>query len=371
MRFNFTGTIKANPVDSTKGVPFYKTGKTEGGNDYLVLNLAVSEGSNRAFVEMFGMERDVIKTKNVDGDNIEIDWEDRNDSDAIKDVANYRKFVLSLDEDRSEYITELDFIKRVAIDISEINGKRFTITGSTRKNFYKGNVSDRFQIQNIYEAADDRKDKLETRDTIYYTKDSVDTSEWKDNKKIIFNCYTREYLSANDTGADKGGYYYVEQTYVLDCRKVKFDNEGHVNAMKFRLNMLGLDYEDGKIVNKIKPKKVISQMITGRYICGAEEIDFDESQLTAIQKQKIELGLATLDDFRPRESIYGERIVEYRISDIPCKGDFSDGPVYLDEKISEFEEEIFTFSEDEVIEKSDDDASEPEEDDEVDIDDLF
>jgi hypothetical protein len=43
------------------------------------------------------------------------------------------------------------------------------------------------------------------------------------------------------------------------------------------------------------------------YVEGAEEVEFDESQLTATQKEAIELGLNTIDDFKPRNSIFGEK----------------------------------------------------------------
>ena len=380
MRFNFTGTIRANDIDAEKS-PLVRKGKTKSGNSWQSLNISVAANSNRAFLELFGSKNDTIKTKNSDGEDIEIDWSDRTDKDVIKDVAEYRKFLFVDGDDRHEFISEYDLINHVVENIDDIKGKKFTVTGTTSKNFYNGKVSDRFKIQRMYTASDDRKDSLTINTVLYLTKDSIDTSDWKEEKKIILNGWTQEYISAKDLNEDKGSNRYVPMTIIFDCSKINFDNEKHIKQLQFRLNQIGLSYEKGKIANNIKAKKVLSNAVTLRYLNGAERKEFDESQLTDIQRQKVELGLAEVDDFRPAGDIYGERITEYRLIDIPLTGDFTDGFVYLDEALSEFEEDIFEYTEDEEIDEDEFNGAmnEPEEkkseeeddDDEEDLEDLF
>ena len=348
MRFNFTGLIKANSEDAEK-FPVVKKGTTKSGAVYHTLNLSVVADSNRAFLELFGMVKDSIATMDVDNKKISVDWDDRKDKDVVKNVANYKKFVYANGDDRHEFITEYDFVNYVADHIDDIKDKKFTVTGDVTKNFYKGKVTDRFQIRNIYSASDDRKMELNVNTVFYITKDSVDTSDWKEEKKIIFNGWTKEWLSPNDTGKDKGDNFYVPMTVIFDCSRLKLDTEKHVKILQYRLAQLGLAYKDGKIVNNIKTKKVLSNAVILRYMNGAEKKEFDESQLTDTQKEKIELGLATIDDFRPVGDIYGERITEYRLKDTSNMGDYADGAVYLDESVSEFEEDIFVFTEDEEV----------------------
>ena len=50
-----------------------------------------------------------------------------------------------------------------------------------------------------------------------------------------------------------------------------------------------------------------------KVINGREKVEFSEECLTEQQKQAIAFGLNTLDDFRPRGGVYGERIQEIRI----------------------------------------------------------
>lgn len=62
-----------------------------------------------------------------------------------------------------------------------------------------------------------------------------------------------------------------------------------------------------------------------RYQNGAEQVEFDESMLTEIQKMAIELGDATLDDFRPRSNVYGNRVTLYKLVKFNLTGDYADG----------------------------------------------
>ena len=85
---------------------------------------------------------------------------------------------------------------------------------------------------------------------------------------------------------------------------------------------------------------------------GAEEAEFDESMLTAKQKEQIELGLKTLDDFKPKGNILGDRVNEYRLFDPKLTGDFADGLVDTEEKVSEVEEKIFVPAKDETLDEA-------------------
>ena len=109
---------------------------------------------------------------------------------------------------------------------------------------------------------------------------------------------------------------------------------------------------------------------------GAEEVEFDESQLTKAQKEQIELGIRTLDDFKPKGAILGGRVNEYRLFDPKLTGDFAEGLVDTEMKESEFEEEIYRPAVDEklddVVEKAESKKEETKtEESTVDDDDLF
>lgn len=367
MRFNFVAKVDAN-LDGNAKVPFIRTINTDRAHGMSMNITAVAEQNNRAFLEMAGFKNDTILSFDNDRNKIEIDWDDRKDPDVIKSVASFRKYVITLNEERHEFITEYDFIEFVRDHIDEIKGKDFIITGQIRKNEYNSKISDRFQIQNMFEVTDDRKHQFRVSGEFFWNAEGIDTADWKSEKKVIINGYTKEWMDKNHPNA------YVPMQIIFDASKINFENEGHIKLLKFKLAQIGLEYENGKINNKLKKNAYFSQSVICNYINGNEKIEFDESQLTENQKLALELGLKTIDDFRPSGSIYGDRITILKLVDFDMRGDYADGYVKLDEKPSEFEELIYSSAK----EESEDDLDElpfmnppKQENDDEDVDDLF
>jgi hypothetical protein len=60
---------------------------------------------------------------------------------------------------------------------------------------------------------------------------------------------------------------------------------------------------------------------------GQEQIEFDESQLTPMQKRALRTGDGTLESMRPTSRIYGERISELRLYAPTLRDEFRDGPI--------------------------------------------
>ena len=383
MRFNATGSLMFNSLESK--LPWKREGKTKNGDKYMSVNIAIaSTKANRMMSECFGMVSDEIKTMDTDNEKISIDWSDRNDPDVISKVANYKKHVIALDDDtRKEFIADYDFVKFIEEHIDELKDGKFMVTGTSSLNEYQGKISQRFQIQNIYRVDDDAKNQLKITMDFFWTADGIDFSDWKEEKKIRISGYTTAYISAMKKNM------YVTQDVVFDASKIDFENEKHVALLSYKLKQMGMDLDGDKPVNKLKKNKVYKLQIICSYFNGAQEVEVDESMLSENQKMAISLGLKQLSDFADSK-VYGERIVEYKVVDFNLKGDYEDGCIALDEKVSEFEEDVYTpakpESEEEVLEKAiekknktkknddDDDAgmNPPESDDDDDsLDDLF
>lgn len=363
-RFSFVGEIDANSVESK--VPFYReiTGKAEG----LGLNLTViAAKNNRAFTEVAGFKNDVIKTYDTENNELNISWDDRLKKENVEEVANYKKNIITLNGERHEFVATYDFIKFVIENIEKIKGKQFTVTGQIKKNVYKGKITDRFIIQNLFEVKEDeeKKNQLRIISEFFFEAASVDSADWKKEKKLRIDGFTKEYIDADHKAV------YVSRQLVFNCEKVDFNNEMHIKRMKYKLAQLKLGFEDGKIVNNLKKGRYYSIIVVCNYYNGAEEIEFDDSELTANQKLAIELGLKTIDDFRPSGSIYGNRVVEYRLVDFDLKGDYADGAVVLDGTASDFEENIYNPPVEESLADLDDALNKPVDKVEVDDDDIF
>lgn len=362
-RFNFTGKVTLNSLDSK--IPWYRKMKTKDGKkNGFGVNLTISSAkNNRAFVESIGFEQDVIKTRDIDRNSLEVAWEDRENAEIMKKVNN--KNVFADGSDRHEFIASYDFMKYAIENMDTIKDKNIMITGQVKKDFYNGKVRDRFQFSNIFVVDDNVKPKLKITTVLFWNKDGIDTADWKTEKRITISGYTSEYISK------EVGNKYVPQTVILDCSKVDFSNERQVSQVKFRLKQLGLELSDEKIAIKIKNGKIYSNEIEISYYNGAKEIEFDENELTDTQKEMIELGIKTLDDFKPKGQIFGNRVSEWKVSDFTCKGNFADGMVVLDISEEEFENDIYTAPETETLENAIVKEEPVKKEEDFDVDDLF
>lgn len=365
MYFNSTGELSWNAADAK--LPAVKNGKTKNGADYISINLRIAESKNNSmFIECFGMVQDELKLTDVDGNKINVKWADRKDPDIIKVVSNMRKYIIVLGDERYEFISAYDFCEFIANNLERFKDGKFTVSGQVNKNVYNGKISDRFTFSSIYSAAEDKKNALKVTGILFFNKDSFDTDDWAESKKLTINGYTQEYIDKDNPSK------YVPKTLILDCSKVDFTNEKHLKVVKFRLKCLGLDLdENNKIKINVKSKTYYKIAFESRYYNGAEEVEFSESMLTPMQKEQIELGFKTIDDFKPKSNVFGPRVVVYKLTDFNLRGDYADG--YIDTEITsnEFEEDIYVPTAPQTesmatIEKAVEEASTSD-----DIDDLF
>ena len=329
-RFTFVGDLFLPKKDSKR--PFLREfEKTiEGTNkkrQMLSLNFGVkTDNTQIGYVKCFGMTLNKIYTHDIDNNKIEIDWEDR--FDEIYNVPNYRRLVIDLGEDyggRQEFLTEYDFIQSLASTLPDYDG-RVVVSGTYTKDWYVAGQkwNDSFNIQRVYAAKPDMKNRLAVTAELFYDKNSVDKDSYEDDKRIFLNSYIEQYFNKDE------GSKLVPFQAVFDTTKYDLNNEKHKRILQYRM-----EYVD------IKGKKFVHIPWDMVFVNGAEEVEFDESMLTEPQKTQIEFGLKTLDDFRPTGSVYGNRITEFRLVDPRLTGDFEDGLIEMDESASEIEEMIY------------------------------
>ena len=377
-RFNFVGTpvIPKQKADTKR--PFCKEiskkdDKTGKSKKMLSMTFGIKESdANMAFVEAFDSKQDVIKTMNTDNEKLDVAWDDRFDEDIISQVANYRKYIVDLGEDhggRQEFITIYDMIQHLQEHLPNYDG-RVVVTGQFTRDWYakKKMYFSKFRIQNVFAAPEERKSRLMITADLFYNKDSFDDSDFTENKKITLDCYIEQYINKDE------GRKYVPIQVVFSGAKYDMENERHKKLLDYKMKYI-----------KVKSKDMVHIPWEMVLLRGAEEADFDESMLTDAQKEQIELGIKTLDDFKPKGNIYGDRIDEFRLFDPKLDGDFADGLLDADDKGSEFEERIYQPPQDETLDeaksnskkgnKSDEDDEPPfdkdDKNDGVDEDDLF
>lgn len=321
-RFRFVGKVDLNALDSK--VPFKREGKTKNGDDYASFNcIVVPSKNNRAFCEVFGQVKKEIETYDTNGDKLTIPWADRFNAEWLKQVTFYRQFAIKLGDERHAFVTEYDFVKFLISNASLIKGKNFIVTGSLSPNVYNGKVSQRFQLNNMIEVDGNENAQLEVTLDYFWTADSIDIGDWTEKKVININGYINESLNKDNKNK------YVLHPVVFDASKIDFEDEDHLAALNMKLKQIGLEFSNGSIKNRIKKESVCKLPFKCRLINGAEEVEFNESQLSENQRAMIACGLMSLDDFRPKGSIFGKSTTTYKLYSYDLRDDYADGFLVL------------------------------------------
>lgn len=378
-RFSFCGTpvIPKQKADTKR--PFCKEiskkdEKTKETKKMLSMTFGIKETDmNMAFVEAFDSQQKVIKTMDVDNEKMDVDWDDRFDEDIIEKVANYRKYIVDLGDEhggRQEFITAYDMIEHLREHLPNYDG-RVVVTGQFTRDWYakKKTYFSKFRIQNVFAAPEERKNRLLLTMDLFYNKSSLDDSDFDENKKMTLDCYIEQYINKDE------GRKYVPIQVVFSGAKYDLENEKHKKLFDYKMKYI-----------KVKNKNMVHIPWEIVLLRGAEEAEFDESMLTDSQREQVELGIKSVDDFRPKGNIYGDRIDEFRLFEPKLEGDYADGVLECDDTADEFEEKIFVPAADETMEEAkknsksakskskkdeDDDDEPPFDKDDVDEEDLF
>lgn len=312
------------------------------------VNFGIKAGNSIGYVELFGMKSETIYTMNTDNERIEIPWDERTDTEKINSVANYRKHYITFGDGLKEFITPYDVICYLEETLKSVSGQ-VRVTGTMEKEPYvskdgERRFIDRFVIQNVKEVDETEKTKLSIDMDLFYNKDMVDKNDFKSEKKIIVDGYVCQYLrgtkSISKIIEDVGQDVFMPQRAVLSVGKFDLNNETHKKVIASRVDELTTQSN----------KKLYHCRWRCSLVSGAEEVEFDESQLTPKQKRQLELGESTLDDFKPNGRINGPRIYELRLVKPLLKNDFADGVVEADVTLKEFEESMVKFKESEDLE---------------------
>lgn len=344
-RFSFCGTpvIPKQKADTKR--PFCKEitkkdEKTKETKKRLSMTFGIKETDmNMAFVEAFDSQQKVIKTMDTDNEKLDVDWDDRFDEDIISKVASYRKYIVDLGDDhggRQEFITAYDMIEHLREYLPDYNG-RVVVTGQFTRDWYakKKMYFSKFRVQNVFAAPEERKNRLLLTMDLFYNKASLDDSDFDESKKMTLDCYIEQYINKDE------GRKYVPIQVVFSGAKYDLENEKHKKLFDYKMKYI-----------KVKNKNMVHIPWEIVLLRGAEEAEFDESMLTDSQREQVELGIKTVDDFRPKGNVYGDRIDEFRLFEPKLEGDYADGVLECDDTADEFEEKIYVPAQDETMEEA-------------------
>ena len=251
---------------------------------------------------------------------IKLDNEGLSDEDKEK-LAKHKEDYAEKSDKIYTFVHESDFIEAIHENIETIKANRIRVSGTYSINAYNEKYYPQLKPSKL-ELVSSEKDEetgeykykselLMSSLDFYFDKDSLD-DQIKNEKKVFINGYLK--------GTMKDGDEYVEayypQTVVIDCTNLDLENDMVSRLVDFTKSV----FKVKKTLHHMAVKCTLKQ--------GAEEVEFDESQLTEFQKMQIALGRKTINDYKPKGAIYGNTITEIRFLDFldTIKG-FEEGAV--------------------------------------------
>lgn len=198
---------------------------------------------------------------------------------------------------RHEFVSEWDFIEytnKVLVSEKYAN-KKFKITGNLvctysdkNEKFYINLVPSR-----IYLANQEDKEYSIANLELYYGKDSLDSGSLEEKGRYYVNGYVFDYDNS------RKGNIPCPMTIAL----AKPITEDEKELKRFNIYLKQFNVED----DTYKKLGVVVDLIN-----GSQLVDIDESMLTDLQKDLLDLGEITMDDIRKEigGNIYGDKVQE-------------------------------------------------------------
>lgn len=369
IRFQFCG----EPVVPSENArtPFVKRDSvmfSSGETDKISINFGIKNLGNCPYVTAQGFKHGTVRTRDKNNTAIEVAWENRLDEDVISQVSSLNKFVVNLTE-RKVFITEWDmieYLENVLPDFKDdiaVRGRFIRRPGSGAS---KDRYFDEFRLDTVIAASKLEKYKRGMRFVadLYYNKDCLDTSAAKSEGKIYLRSYTPMWISS-------------ERKEMMVPLDVVFDLAQHDIDLSTDIGKKRMKYFlDKQLGNKFDKYKKVRWAVG--VVNGAKEIKLDESCLNDLQREEIELGISTIEDFMPDAPVFGRTVREYELirnsmkaKELPDGSICSDQPEDSGYTNKEFEDLIYHPPVDESVESALPDSDLKEIEDDNDIEDLF
>ncbi|MHB9924650.1 hypothetical protein [Clostridium botulinum] len=234
--------------------------------------------------------------------NHEMKKEEDKIEEDIQKIKEYTEQIKQLAKNRIEFCHMKDAIDFLNKAMPVIKDQKIRVTGNVKSNYYKGKNRLQYIPSFIEIVPKETKNQLKMFVDFFYEKDGIDD----DNKlkQMIVNGYIGERIKRKDT--------LFPLSVVLDYTKVNEEIPEQATLLEYMKGLFKID--DKKMVHKIGLEINI--------INGAEKKEFNEDCLTDMQKLSIKVGKSTIDDFRPKGDIYGDRIELLKV----CDGDLAKYP---------------------------------------------
>ncbi len=252
------------------------------------------------------------------------------DDDKEK-LKEYQAEVVAKSDNIHTFVNEIDMIDFIKNNLETFKAHKVKISGNYEKTTSKGKYYTSYKPQMIELVAPETPNALTVAVDFFFTKDAVDKADFKSEGKIRIDGYIKGY----DSKAKIDKYY--PQQFVVSSEKLDLENnEKHKALFDFIVSTY-----------TVKGKNVFHMPTEFNIYNGVEQVEFTIDMLSQRHKTQIELGLKTLDDYKPRGGFAnGNNVSEFKFARMNDKDEaFQNGAEDTNVTISELEDAIATSSE--------------------------
>ncbi|PWT34117.1 hypothetical protein DKZ21_00530 [Limosilactobacillus reuteri] len=306
--------------------------------------------SNSIYVQMMGgysKRKPVVHVFNKDtNQHMELDWDLRDNEDALKNVAEFSFINVALERDekgkliRKRFLSELDTINYMNEHLHD--GQEIYVSGNVEYQRYDGKISRSFNVTNIglYDGKDNEEveEKAEMRQT-YLLESTALPRDWektlKERNEIVVNAFVPQYVGKE-----------IKKTLAFPQQFTIQTTEDKVDMMTKAIETLF----------KVK-KGVVREIGLKNNIVHGYEKSTGKIQRSKQVMELIQLGIMTEEQIENEETI-GNRSVDKVIFKMPLmnvdgeKSDFMLADKYSPEALiiveddEDIEENTSVFNED-------------------------
>ena len=258
----------------------------------IVIDLETDEELKKEYLrDVYALRNYENKEELTDEDKIKIEEHKNN----IKEKAKNRYTPIHID-------TAIDILNK---HLPELDGKKVKVQGRVRFSFYNNTTRLEYIPNSIQIAKEDEQTGLMINANLFFSEDCLDDDI--EVKKV--------YINTNFGQIDKKKPKIYPYQTILNYSKLDPENTLHTQMKEFLLKAFEVEDEEYMFVNRFQIKVINSR----------EKVEFSEETLTEQQRMSIALGIATLDDFKPKGNVYGNKISYLQIIKPTLTDEFANG----------------------------------------------
>lgn len=247
---------------------------------------------------------------------INIEKREEKTEDDLKKLEDYKKEYIEKSDNLHEFISEYDFVLFIKESAEILKQHKIRVTGNLEMSLWKEKYYVSYVPKHIEFVKDDVENKLQALVDVYFDKSAIDDTLLKTDNKLIVNGYLISY--DNNARADR----FYPKKFIING--VNFEDEEQVQMFELVKSFVTTD------------KDTIHHMLWNVNVYkGAEVKEFTYNDLTLTQRQFVDMGLATIEEYRPKGGYLGGNIEEFKLFMPELADDYKDG--ILDSEMTEEE----------------------------------